>query len=65
MRDILTIHVGSTRLTDGSEVFNVYVGTDCKSPYPAYSREDAEALAEGLVSLINHHSLQEARVKVW
>jgi hypothetical protein len=44
----ITIHVARETLSDGSHVFNVYLGDECKYPMPAYSEADAHALSETL-----------------
>ena len=61
----LTIHVGAEKLSDGSLVWNVYFGDDCKTPLHAYSEEDARELARGMVELIEKHAVDTIRFKAW
>ena len=63
----LTIHVGPQKLSDGSEVFNVYLGIEAKGEQvlPAYSEKDARELADSIAELIERHTCADVRVKRW
>lgn len=60
----LTIHIGPQRLSDGSIVHNVHIGTS-NIVLHAVDESSAIALANGIADLIDLHTVDVARVRNW
>lgn len=62
--DGLTIHIGPQKLSDGSIVYNVHIGTSGIVLH-AVDEPSALVLAEGIAELIDLHTVDVAYVRNW
>ena len=61
----ITISVGAQKLSDGSEVFNVYFGDGGELVLHAYSEEDANELAGDIMASIQRLTCDDVRLRQW
>lgn len=60
----LTLHIGPQKLTDGSIVYNVHLGTS-DIVLHAVDESSALALARGIAELIDLHTADTSYIKQW